>query len=134
MAGSKILVVEDDLDMQSWLRVQLEARGYDVALASDGALALIAARKERPNAIVLDIGLPGGDGFVVMNRLRSIKPVADVPIIVITGTTERAGYTKKETSAAGAAAYFRKPVDPDELDATIQRLLQTPPGAEPGPS
>ena len=60
MARSKVLVVEDDLDMQSWLRVQLEARGYDVALASDGALALIAARKERPNAIVLDIGLPGG--------------------------------------------------------------------------
>ncbi len=134
MAGSKVLVVEDDLDMQSWLRVQLEARGYDVVFASDGALALIAARKERPNAIVLDIGLPGGDGFVVMNRLRSIKPVADVPIIVITGTTERAGYTKKETLAAGAAAYFRKPVDPDELDATIQRLLQTPPEAEPEPS
>ncbi len=106
MARSKVLVVEDDLDMQSWLR----------------------------DAIVLDIGLPGGDGFVVMNRLRSIKPVADVPIIVITGTTERAGYTKKETLAAGAAAYFRKPVDPDELDATIQRLLQTPPGAEPGPT
>ena len=123
MAGRKILVVEDDEDMQNWLRVQLKAGGHDVVFASDGAGALISARKEEPDAIVLDLGLPGGDGLVVMNRLKGIELLANVPIIVLTGTSHRPGFSERETLAAGAGAFFRKPVDPDELNAAIERLV-----------
>ncbi len=123
MAGRKILVVEDDQDMQNWLRVQLKAGGHDVVFASDGAQALMSARKEEPDAIILDLGLPAGDGLVVMNRLKGIKPLANVPIIVLTGASDQPGFTERETLAAGAGAFFRKPVDPDELNAAIDRLV-----------
>lgn len=124
MAGWKILVVEDDEDMQNWLRAHLKAGGHEVVFANDGAQALMSARKEKPDAIVLDLGLPGGDGLVVMNRLKSIKPAASVPIIVLTGAAEQQpGFTEQETMAVGAAAFFRKPVDPDELNAAIDRLV-----------
>lgn len=123
MAGSKILVVDDDVDMQNWLRAQLKNLGHTVSLAGDGAQALMTARKDEPDAIILDIGLPGGDGFVVMNRLRAIEPLAEVPIIVLTGAADRPGFTEQDALNAGAGAFFRKPVEPADLGAAIDRLV-----------
>jgi len=66
MSGKKILIVDDDKDVLRGMNVRLKANGYDVVFAADGISAISAVRKEDPDVIILDIGLPGGDGFVVM--------------------------------------------------------------------
>ena len=71
MPKPKILVVDDDPDLLRALRLRLRANNYDVATASDGYAAIASAQKERPSLIILDLGLPVGDGFVVLDRLQN---------------------------------------------------------------
>jgi two-component system KDP operon response regulator KdpE len=79
MANSKILVVDDDPDLLRALRLRLRANNYDVATATDGYSAIASAQKERPALIVLDLGLPVGDGFVVLDRLRNSDTLSSIP-------------------------------------------------------
>ena len=65
------------------LKAQLGSAGYDTAFAWDAVTALTVARKEEPDLIILDLGLPGGDGWVVMERLQTLAPFAMIPIIVV---------------------------------------------------
>ena len=69
MGNSKILIVDDDPDLRQALRLRLRANDYDTVHAVDGYSAIALAYKERPNLIILDLGLPAGDGFVVLDRL-----------------------------------------------------------------
>lgn len=71
---AKILIVEDDADTRQLLRIRLEAQGYETASAADAVGAIRVAREERPDAILLDMGLPGGDGVVVMNGSNPFRP------------------------------------------------------------
>ena len=71
MTGKKLLLIEDDKDTVRAMAVRLKSQGYDLVVASDAISAISTARKEKPDLIILDLGLPGGDGFVVMQRLRS---------------------------------------------------------------
>jgi DNA-binding response OmpR family regulator len=121
MSGQKVLIIDDDKDVLRGLGVRLKANGYNVVFAADGISAISMARKEVPDIIILDIGLPGGDGFSVMERLRSLLPVAHIPIIILTardisGNRERA-------LKAGAQAFLQKPVDNDVLLETIRKVL-----------
>ena len=122
MNGKTILIVDDDMDFVRALNIRLRANGYQVTFASDGYSALTKARKEEPELILLDLGLPAGDGFAVMERLRSlVSSVALIPIIVLTA---REPMTNRERSlAAGAEAFLQKPVDNDVLLATIRKAL-----------
>ncbi len=117
MAPAKILLIDDDKDQLRLLDAKLTASGYDVVSASDGLAAVMVAQREKPNVIILDILLPGAGGFVVMNRLKSLKPLADVPIIILTVTVARAN--KQRALEAGAHAFLEKPVDDDVLLAAI---------------
>jgi two-component system KDP operon response regulator KdpE len=120
MIRNKILVVDDDEDMRRGLGIRLKAVGYNVVFAYDAISATGMVRKEKPDLIILDIGLPGGDGFIVMERLVSITETS-VPVIVLTGrdpTTNR-----KRALDAGAKAFFLKPADNDELLAAIGKAL-----------
>ena len=83
MAKKKILIVDDDPDVRAGLNIRLRANGYDTDFAADAMTAVLAARKTNPDLILLDLGLPGGDGFVVMQRLRTIPALAVIPVIVI---------------------------------------------------
>jgi two-component system OmpR family response regulator len=121
MSGQKVLIVDDDKDMLRGMNIRLKANGYNVVFAADAISAISVARKEEPDTIILDIGLPGGDGFTVMERLKSLLPVAYIPIIILTardvsGNQERA-------INAGAYAFLQKPVDNDVLLETIQNAL-----------
>ena len=81
--GTKILIVDDDSDIRRGLNVRLQANGYEVLFAADAISALSVAVKERPDLIILDIGLPAGDGYVVMERLQNYPALACVPVIIL---------------------------------------------------
>ena len=80
-----ILVVDDDPDMRQSLQVRLKASGYDVHCAEDGMGAISEARKHTPDLIVLDLGLPAGDGFVVLDILKTNLNLSTIPVIVLSG-------------------------------------------------
>jgi DNA-binding response OmpR family regulator len=121
MAEKKILLVDDDKDVLHVLNLRLKSQGYLVAVASDAITAVSAARKEKPDLIVLDIGLPGGDGFIVMKRLQSLYEFVLTPIIVV--SARDAAATKDSALKAGAVAYFQKPIKTKDFLEAIQRAL-----------
>ena len=117
----KILVIEDDVDISRLIGMQLKAGGYEAAYASDAVTAMTVARKERPDLILLDLGLPGGGGILVLERLRAIAELAATPVIVVTARTDAAG--EQAARAAGAVDFLRKPVEADDLAAAIECAL-----------
>jgi DNA-binding response OmpR family regulator len=113
MDAKKVLIIEDDADIRRLIDIRLKAQNYSTAWAGDAVTAVMIARRENPDAIVLDLGLPGGDGFVVMERLRSLAQLAHVPVIVVTA---RDPSTSRERALeAGATAFLEKPIDADAL-------------------
>jgi DNA-binding response OmpR family regulator len=118
----KILIIDDDSDIRRALHVRLKAAGYETAFATDGLTAMNAALKEAPDLVLLDIGLPAGDGFVVMERFRKNTRLSCIPIIVLTAREVRAN--KDRAMAAGATAFFQKPPDNASLMAAIEQALK----------
>jgi CheY-like chemotaxis protein len=117
----KILLVDDDKDVLLGLNVRLRANGYSVVFASDAISAISVARQEMPDVIILDIGLPAGDGFVVMKRLRALLPLAHIPIIFLTGKDPV--INREKALSAGAQAFLQKPVDNEVLLLAIRKAL-----------
>lgn len=119
---AKILVVEDDRDTRAGLIVRLESQGFEVAEALDGASALAVGVRERPDLILLDLGLPAGDGFALLQRFRSHAALSSVPVIVLSAR-DPAG-NRDRALEAGAVEYFQKPADDGALLAAIRSALQ----------
>lgn len=119
--GKKILVIEDDADIRSLLNVRLGSAGYDTAFAWDAVTALTVARKEQPDLIILDLGLPGGDGYVVMDRLQAFAALSMIPIFVVSAQT--AELHADRARAAGAREFFGKPIEMDTLLAAVGDAL-----------
>jgi two-component system KDP operon response regulator KdpE len=124
---SKILIVDDDPDLRRALQIRLRANHYQTVQASDGYSAIAVAQKEQPNLIILDLGLPAGDGSTVLQRLQESDTLSNIPVIVLTARDPQVNEGK--TLLAGATAYFQKPADNDELLAVIRATL---PNAWPG--
>jgi DNA-binding response OmpR family regulator len=118
---NKILIIEDDEDMRRGLNIRLRASEYETAFAADAVMALSIAKKEAPDLILLDLGLPGGDGFTVLDRMKHIASLACTPVIVVSARDPKAN--EKRALEAGVEAFFQKPVDNDELLQAIQRAL-----------
>jgi DNA-binding response OmpR family regulator len=118
---AKILIVDDDPDLRRALKLRLRASNYDTVHASDGYSAIAAAQKEQPNLIILDLGLPVGDGFVVLQRLHDNDNLSHIPVIVLTARDPQAN--EDRSLKAGAAAFFQKPVDNNELMEVIRATL-----------
>jgi DNA-binding response OmpR family regulator len=121
MARPKILVVDDDPDLVRALRLRLKANNYEVATATDGYSAIASAQKDRPALIILDLGLPVGDGFVVLDRLQNSDTLSGVPVIVLSARDPHSN--EERALKAGAAAFFQKPADNDELMNVIRVSL-----------
>jgi DNA-binding response OmpR family regulator len=92
-----------------------------VVLAQDAVTAVNKAQKEEPDLILLDIGIPGGDGFLVMNRLQLTPSLSKVPVVVISARDPTVN--KDRALMTGARAYFQKPADNDELLTKISEIL-----------
>lgn len=121
MSEHRVLIVDDDKDVVKGLAVRLKSHGFQVSCAHDAITAVSAARQERPDVVLLDLGLPGGDGFTVMKRLESLTETVSTPIIVVSARDSIG--TQKRAIAAGATAFLQKPVDNNELLASIQQAL-----------
>jgi DNA-binding response OmpR family regulator len=127
MDKPKILIVDDDPDLRRALKIRLRANHYDTVQASDGYSAISVAQKEKPSLIILDLGLPAGDGYVVLERLRDSDSLSSIPVIVLTARDPQSN--EQKTLQAGAAAFFQKPADNNELLDVIRATL---PKAWPG--
>ena len=121
MATSKILIVDDDPDLRQALRLRLRANHYDTVHAVDGYSAIAQAYKEHPNLIILDLGLPAGDGFIVLDRLQRDDKLSGIPVIVLTARDPQT--TEQRSLQAGATAFFQKPADNKELLDVIRATL-----------
>jgi CheY-like chemotaxis protein len=115
-----VLVVDDDQDIRGLLDLRLRAAGYRTVFAADAIAAVNVARHERPDLLLLDLGLPAGDGFLVMRRLHAIPALAHMPVIVV--TAKDAVLTRDDCLAAGAAAFFNKPLD---MGALLEAVAET---------
>jgi DNA-binding response OmpR family regulator len=118
-AGQKILVVEDEPSLVDTLEYSLTRQGYTVRVATDGVRALEAARKEQPDLVVLDVMLPGLDGFEVCRILRQEM---SAPILMLTARTEEVD--KIVGLEVGADDYLTKPFSMRELTARVKALLR----------
>jgi DNA-binding response OmpR family regulator len=124
MPTRKILIVDDDPDVRQGMHLRLKANGYDTVFAADALTALTEARKQAPDLILLDLGLPAGDGFVVIERLQKIPALAVIPVIVVSARDVRS--SQQRAIKAGAKAFLQKPVDNAELLAVIRQALGEP--------
>src|ERR1700704_422962 len=121
MGNKTILLVEDDPDVRLGLHVRLKANHYDVIFASDGMASIAEARKHMPDLIILDLGLPAGDGFSVLARLKANDSLSLIPVIVVSARDRNANMDR--ALKAGANTFLQKPVDNTELLAVIRQAL-----------
>jgi DNA-binding response OmpR family regulator len=121
----KIRVIEEDPVARADLQARLAANGYIVAQAADAASALTVVNRELPDLILLDLGLPAGDGYLVLDRLRKIKALASIPVLVLTGRSD--AETRQRVEAMGLAPVLTKPVDTEVLLAAIRAGLERKP-------
>ena len=124
MINKKILIVEDDADVRLGYHVLLKANHYDTCFAADSLAAISEARKQQPDLIILDLGLPGGDGFIVLERFRTNMYLSMIPVVVVSARDVRG--TRERALQAGARAFVQKPWDDNELLSIIGQLLEQP--------
>jgi two-component system KDP operon response regulator KdpE len=124
MSNKKILIVEDDADVRLGYQVLLKANHYDTFFAADSTSAVSEARKHQPDLIILDLGLPAGDGFIVLERFKGNMNLAVIPVIVVSARDLRGN--KERALKAGAKAFVQKPWNDNELLALISEQLGQP--------
>jgi len=117
-----VLLVEDDPDVGHMLERRLASEGLSIRRAVDGDEALKEAMAERPDVIVLDLMLPGMDGYKMARILRQQEGCSDVPIVVLSALSHRDN-RKRAVKEAGASAYLTKPFDFRELIEAVRRAL-----------
>ncbi len=124
------MIVEDENLQLTALARRLKSAGFEIVAARDGMTAISTARKEQPDLILLDLGIPAGDGFVVLQRLQMLLNTGTIPIIVLSSRTPVGN--RDAVLKAGAIAYFQKPADIDILLKAINDALGVSP-ADPTP-
>lgn len=117
----RILIVEDDKDISQALNIRLRANGYDTITAWDATSGVSSAYKEKPNLILLDIGMPGGGGFRVAERVRNHPTLSNTPIIFITASKQIEH--RDRAKEFDAAYFFEKPYNSNELLSAIATSL-----------
>ena len=121
MSAKKILIIDDDQYLLVGLTARLKAKGYVVVCAGDSISAITVARKEAPDLVILDLGLPAGEGFVVLERMRDLADLAAIPVIVLSARDP--AHSKQRALDAGAVAFFQKPPDNHDFLTAIRQAL-----------
>ncbi len=118
---TKILVVDDDKDIQRLLALRLGEAGYETVFASDGVSAISSARRQHPDLIVLDLGLPAGDGFTVLERLHAMPALSMIPVVVASARDPL--LFRERALASGARSFVEKPFKVEKLIAAVNAAL-----------
>jgi len=118
-----VLIVDDEPMARTLLRLMLIRAGFNVAEAEDGFDALDKVRKNRPDIILLDVMMPGMDGFAVCERLRNDAETAALPIIMLSAKTDLGSINKG--LRVGATVYLTKPISPEELTRHVRETLES---------
>lgn len=121
-ARIRLLIVDDSPDFQLLIKTHLQGANFYCLSAADALQATGMAVRDKPKVILLDLGLPGGNGMVLLERLRVNAHTKAIPIIVVTGQTTPG--LEAKARAQGAAAYLQKPIDKQILLETLQQVLQ----------
>ncbi|MEA2554683.1 MAG: hypothetical protein QOI60_14 [Actinomycetota bacterium] len=122
--GPRILVVDDDPVIVRLLEVNFRLDGFDVATAGRGEDALVLAQETVPDIILLDVMMPGLDGYEVYRRLREIPELEKVPVLFLSARAK--DDDRSRGLASGVLDYVTKPFDPSDLVATVRRRLEGP--------
>lgn len=118
-----IMLVEDDPDLQLITRISLEVGGgFDVRVCGGGAEALLTAREYPPDLILLDVTMPGMDGFATIDALRALPALAATPVIFFTANTQE--QMRHELLQRGALGVIIKPIEPDALVSQVRSLWE----------
>jgi CheY-like chemotaxis protein len=127
MRGKKILLVDDDADFVEAIKIILENKLYDVAVAYDGKEGIGKVETEQPNLIILDVMMPEMDGYEVCAKLKSDPQYGHIPILLLTAVGEAISttkYTKEMGMKIEADDYIPKPVEPMELVERVEKLFR----------
>lgn len=119
--NQRVLVIEDSASVRRLIEVCLRVLDVELSAAEDGARGLELAKEATPQAIVLDIGLPGMDGWEVLRRLRADEATADVKVLILTAHAQPE--VAEQAVAGGADDFMTKPFRPTELRERIEKLL-----------
>ncbi len=130
----KVLVVDDDQSAVAFVRAALEAEKYEVIGASDGLAGLSRAREEPPDLIILDVYMPRQPGFYTLRDLKADPKTKDVPVIMLTGVSQRLGITLSPQDIYDFLGnepdlFLEKPIDPMFLRQVADKLLGKGPAA-----
>jgi CheY-like chemotaxis protein len=120
-SGKKVLVADDDARNRKLLETLLNSDGYQVAGVNSGQAALAAVAAEKPDLVLLDLMMPGMDGFEVLRRLKASNHSQDIPVVMVTALDDSGSRARMD--AAGAAGLLVKPVDRWKLKETLEKLL-----------
>lgn len=121
-----LLVIEDNPHNYYLIRFLLEKSGFAIVGAETGPDGIAAALRQRPRAILLDIQLPGMDGYAVARELKKHPELSGVPVIAVTSYAMEGD--REKILAAGATGYIEKPIDPDTFVDEVRRYLEAPGG------
>jgi len=118
---SKILAVDDSASMRQMVAFTLKSAGFDVTEAEDGKVALGLAQQGKYNLVLCDVNMPNMDGLALVKALRQLPDYKFTPMLML--TTESTPEKKLEGKAAGATGWLVKPFNPEQLVATIKKVL-----------
>lgn len=124
MSARKVLVVEDDAVGRQILFTALRHAGYETTVAADAVAALALTQRHKPDAIVLDLGLPGGGGFTFLERVGRIPALSTIPVVVVSG--QKREESEPRARAAGAVMYFEKPASPETIVQAVRDVAGDP--------
>ena len=121
--GAKILLVDDEPDFVEMTKMRLEAQDYEVETAFDGNSGIYAAQRENPDLILLDVMMPGVDGFAVLRELRKNSATRSIPVIMLTAKGETKSIFKAQELRAND--YLIKPCESEELLSVVRKNLRS---------
>jgi CheY-like chemotaxis protein len=127
---ARVLIVDDERANRQLLEIMLEPEGYEVATATSGDEALAMVARQAPDLIVLDVMMPGMNGYMVTARLKADPVTRAIPVLVLSSLDDRS--SRAHGLGAGADGFLSKPVDRRELCDLVRTMLRTTPAIEPG--
>jgi len=120
--SKKIMIIDDEMDMQIYLQTLFKKAGYETVAVSNGAEALEKIADVQPDLITLDILMPKKSGLNFFQALRELANMAEVPVIVVSGVTKHSEFFEKD-NLGGPTLFVEKPIEPDSLLGQVRELL-----------